>query len=464
MDTPSELGSRWILALLALGYLVFVVYGSLVPLRYTPLPWDQAVARFQAIPLLKLGIGSRADWVANLLLFIPLSFLWLGALWPRRTLARVAVSLLVLTAALGLALGVEFTQIFFPPRTVSQNDILAESIGALIGIGFWWWQGPALWAWVSHWREARGVNHVAEYLLLAYLGGLFLYNVLPLDLTISPVEIYHKWQGNGVNLIPFGYPTDGVVEFIYGIVVDALLWVPVSALWVASGRRRPVAAFWMTLGAAFVLEVCQFFVYSRVSDVTDLITAAAGAGIGALAGARLPQSEGQAAGGRSGGSGPWLLPWILLAVVGWIGVLCLVFWYPFGFRTDVAFLRERLPLLYQVPFYNYYYGSEFRAVTEVLHKLLFFAPLGALLALGRFQIRRFSPLRTLYTGLALVIMIGVPLLIELGQVGLPDKLPDSTDWMLELLGAGAGFVVVIMVRNRMLPKAPPRRIPRRFVD
>jgi glycopeptide antibiotics resistance protein len=450
--------------LFAIGYLVFVVYGSLVPLRYTPLPWDHALARFQAIPFLQLGIGSRADWVANLLLFIPLTFLWLGWLWPRGVLARVVVSLCLLAAAVGIAVGIEFTQIFYPPRTVSQNDILAECIGAVLGIGFWWWRGPALWVWVQRWGEARGATHVAEYLLLAYLGGLFVYGVLPLDLTISPVEIYHKWKGSGVNLIPFGYPTEGVAEFVYGIVADVVLWIPVSALWVISGRRRPMAAFWMTLGSAFLLEVCQFFVYSRVSDVTDVITAAAGAGIGALAGGRLRQGEGAPAGGRSGGSRPWLLPWILLGVVVWIGVLCLVFWYPFGFRTDAAFLRERLPLLYQVPFYNYYYGSEFRAITEVLHKLLFFAPLGALLALGRFQIRRFSPLRTLYTGLALVIVVGVPLLIELGQVGLAGKNPDSTDWMLEAIGAAAGFVVVIIVRNRMLLKAPPRRTTRGLVD
>lgn len=461
MEKSSDLGSRWILALLALGYLVFVVYGSLVPLHYRPLPWDQAVARFEAIPFLQLGIGSRADWVANLLLFIPLSFLALGALWPRRIPARLAVSLLVLTAALGLAVGIEFTQIFFPPRTVSQNDILAESIGALIGIGFWWWRGPTLWAWVSHWREARGVTHVAEYLLLAYLGGLFLYNVLPLDLTISPVEIYHKWQGNGVNLIPFGYPTKGLEAFVYGIVVDVLLWIPVSLLWVLSGRRTPLGAFWMTLGAALFLEFCQFFVYSRVSDVTDLITAAVGAGIGAMVGARLRQGEGRGAVGQASGSGRTVLPWILLGVLGWIGVLCLVFWYPFGFSTDVAFLRERLPLLYQVPFHNYYYGSEFRAVTEVLHKVLFFAPLGALLALGRFQIRRFSPLRTLYMGMALVIMVGVPLLIELGQVGLPDKYPDSTDWMLKVLGAGAGFLLASIVHTQMLLRPPPRRMPPR---
>ena len=73
---------------LALLYLVFVIYGSLVPLHFHAQPWAQAVARFRGIPYLDLGIGSRADWVANILLFIPLAFLWLGAMWPQGLLAR----------------------------------------------------------------------------------------------------------------------------------------------------------------------------------------------------------------------------------------------------------------------------------------------------------------------------------------------------------------------------------------
>lgn len=58
--------ARKLLWLAALMYTAFVLYGSLVPLEFRAIPWDEAVARFGAIPLLKLGIGSRADWVANL--------------------------------------------------------------------------------------------------------------------------------------------------------------------------------------------------------------------------------------------------------------------------------------------------------------------------------------------------------------------------------------------------------------
>src|SRR5687767_4512745 len=64
------------------------VYGSLVPFHYRALEWTDAVARLRSLPLLDLGAAQRADWVANILLFVPLAFLWCGALaLDRRSVA-----------------------------------------------------------------------------------------------------------------------------------------------------------------------------------------------------------------------------------------------------------------------------------------------------------------------------------------------------------------------------------------
>ena len=56
---------------------------------------------------------------------------WLQVLLP---VPRVLVYFSAGVFSLALALAVEFTQLFFPPRTVSLNDILAESAGAVIGL------------------------------------------------------------------------------------------------------------------------------------------------------------------------------------------------------------------------------------------------------------------------------------------------------------------------------------------
>src|SRR6185295_11468204 len=85
------LKSRKIFFCFAAAYLIFVVYGSLVPLDFRPRSLESALRDFSQIPYLELGLESRADWVANLILYIPLPFLWLGALSRERKRLRQAI-------------------------------------------------------------------------------------------------------------------------------------------------------------------------------------------------------------------------------------------------------------------------------------------------------------------------------------------------------------------------------------
>jgi glycopeptide antibiotics resistance protein len=131
-----------------------------------------------------------------------------------------------------------------------------------------------------------------------------------------------------------------------------------------------------------------------------------------------------------------------------------LFWYPFDFRADGAFVRERLSFLDRVPFEVYYYGTEFRAVTEVFHKILFFAPLGALLA---WFVAGLPWMWRAYAALASVLCIILTALgIELGQMLLPGKIPDTTDMALESLGGFLGYYLFKLIRARLMTK-PPRR-------
>ncbi|MCP3868222.1 MAG: VanZ family protein [Gammaproteobacteria bacterium] len=459
LSKPRSVRSQ--LTLAALGYLAFVIYGSLVPLAYVPMPIDEAIASFHRIPFLRLGIGSRADWVANALLFIPLTFLWLGLIWPRkRGITRLLASLLILVAAVLLSLGIEFTQLFFPQRTVSQNDILAETIGALIGIALWWWYGQRLTHWIAVAWETRGQTGIAEKLLWLYLAGLFIYNILPLDLTISPVEIYHKWRSGKVSLIPFSFKVEGTAQYLYNLVTDALLWVPVSLLCVLSSRRRGMQAWAWTVLIAIFLEFCQFFVFSRVSDTTDILMAMIGAGAGIWIAGLFPEnkrSSHRAQRSNRTTQSTAVRPILALIAGGvWTLVLMAVFWYPFEFEFDRSLLRERLELFLRAPLTAYYYGTEFRAVTELLHKILFFIPLGATLALGRLGLPP-SPGRIVYSLITACILLAVPFGIELGQVALPDKNPDITDLILEVIGGVIGYYGLPMLTSRVEPPSPTEK-------
>lgn len=456
----TQATARGHLWLIGFGYLLFVIYGSLVPLDFHALPLDAALARFQAVPWLDLGIGSRADWVANLLLFIPLAFIITGALvHGRGAVVLVVVSLLVLAVSFGLAIGIEFSQVFFPQRTVSQNDIAAETLGGILGVAAWWLFGARLVAWYESWLHVREPAALSERLAWGYVCIAFAYGVLPLDLTISAVEIYHKWNQGKLVLLPFSaLPADPAQAF-YEVFTDILLWLAPTLLW-RMGGKTSARAWRMAFTAALLLEVLQLFVYSRVSDVTDLFTAALGAGLGAKLGAMLSAKFGVWH-GKSTSQSPRQpairstalarsLPLVL--AFGWIGVLMLLFWYPFDFRTDAAFIRERLTFFERVPFEVYYYGTEYRAITEVFHKVLFFAPLGAFLA---WFVVGLSWMWRVYAAAASMLGILIAALgIELGQVMLADKYPDTTDWFLESVGGFIGYAMFRMIRMRLAQPLP----------
>lgn len=451
----NAIASRRQLWLIGVGYLLFVVYGSLVPLRYQAMPIDDAIAAFSRIPWLQLGIGSRADWVANLLLFIPLAFLFIGAMASGRgLLIRIMVSVLVLVLGVSLSIGIEFTQLYFPQRTVSQNDIAAESLGTLLGISAWWLVGARFLTWHSSWLGIAETTDLTERIAWVYLAIVLAYNVLPLDLTISAVEIFHKWREGKVVLIPFSdLPADPAFA-IYEIVTDVLLWVPLTFLWRYRGTRSTEKVWRMGFAYVFALELMQLFVYSRVSDVTDLLTGAMGCWVGARIGMRLGKSGSGPEFGRVSGFLPLALS------IAWLMVLLVLFWYPFNFLTDGAYIRERAVFLEHVPFEVYYFGTEYRAITEVFHKILSFAPLGGGLAwwVGGLSWKW----RDLAGFLSFFVLGAVAMAVELGQMMLPERIPDTTDAALEWLGGVLGYLLIRLAWrriNRPLAKVPRMSAP-----
>ena len=58
----------WLLLL----YVTGIIYGSLIPFELRPYTLSAALDQFIHIRFLDLGVVSRADWIANILLYIPL--------------------------------------------------------------------------------------------------------------------------------------------------------------------------------------------------------------------------------------------------------------------------------------------------------------------------------------------------------------------------------------------------------
>ncbi len=403
-------------------YLGFVVYGSLVPLNYQPRPLDEAWLLFQNIRLLDVGAQGRADWIANGVLYLPLAFLTAQVFGSRHTppppLALGAAYLF----CLAVAVGVEFLQLHFPPRTVSLNDLVAEAIGGLLGVSL-----AAVWG--ERFRRlltamAGDLAQLPIHLLKAYALAYLAFSLFPYDFMASSAELADKMRSGawGSFLAPVVWqgPAASTLAKLAG---EGLGVLPLGylAAYPRRGRRRHTVLGVLGMGAALglVIELVQFFIVSGVSQGVSVLTRATGF----AAGAWLAQG--------GGGLNPmqlavlvrrWLLPlgmlYMLLlgAVNGWFERRWL----------DWTQAQQTLDGLRFLPFYYHYYTTEQAALLSLMAVALMYAPIG---------------LATWATWtapvLALVLGALVASLVETSKLFLEGLRPDPTNVLLGGLAAWA---------------------------
>lgn len=400
---------------LLLAYLAFVVYGSLVPLDFRPLPWAQAWAQFQAIPFLELGVASRADWIANGVLYLPLGLLaaqvlaaplgrWLGAPVAWALCAAVAV-------------GVEFAQQFFPPRTVSQNDLMAEGIGAAIGV--------ALAPWVQSWAR-RLAAQARQHAMLWLLGSLQVYAVLYLALAFFPYDLLltaQEWRDKlaGGNLAWTWVADRGPGLALLRLAVEAALVLPLGVLLASVAGWAHWRALWLGMAAGGLLglaiEAGQLVLASGVSQGASMLARALGVGLGAalavpLVILRLATVRGPIARWGAVALGPYLL--LMLFASGWMRAA----WH--GLEPALATLER----VRWVPFYYHYYTTEAVALYSLGVVTLMYAPLAAL-----------AWARAWRAGPTVLALLLLALAVEAGKLFVPGQRPDPTNLLIAVATA-----------------------------
>lgn len=421
--------SQKAVALATLAYLAFVIYGSWVPLNFSPLSLADALQRFLDLPFGEQAIESATDWATNGILLVPFTFL-LGQGIKRWLPGAGAFASVMLAAIAGLLLAVflEFSQIYFPPRTVSQKDILALSLGGIIGAVAQLRWGAVVEGWLEMlWRQEQGRSGLIR-VLHAYLLVVLLFSILPLDLTVSVVEIYHKWAEGRLVLTPFGGSKGGIAEITYEFLSDLLLWLPVGLL-LAMERRTTILGTATLVGLlAFGIEVAQLFVYSRVTDITDPLVAAMGGGLGGFL-ARRENRLKTLIGGLA--SHFWYRAWMAWAVI-----MLAVFWFPFDFSVTPDLPERAQGMWTRLPFLSLYQSTEFRAINEILHKIALFVPGGLLWGMASASSKN-NATPQMRAGLLLMLILAS--LIEAGQLLLPGKFTDTTDILLCACGGWLGL-------------------------
>ncbi len=508
LDSPRpHLGTR-AFALVTLGFLIFVIYGSLVPFNYEPIGWEETWARWREVRARPLGVDSRSDFATNVLLFIPLNFLLVGtcAVGRGRKIAILA-AVFVIPCCSALSAAIEFTQLWFPQRVSSMNDVLAETIGAVFGSLAWILAGQRITEYVESLWIAAGPNNLAVKLLPAYLFVLVVIHVMPLDLTISPADVYRKWKQGRVLPIPFMTDYGSVAQCVFKTTWNMLYFAPLGwllSLW----PGRLFASGWRVLAAGAVtaatVEFMQLFVMTRYCDATDIVTGTAAVWLAW----RLSEAWQMRSPGGVVDALRSRLVWLRVGIfLVWLSLLAVADWYPlnvvsaesaavvsktpneaahrknewalsadggtitnkegktlavrtvgpFVVLVDWQVVQQRWQETSWVPLVDLFAGTEYHAFDELVRKTLQFMLLGALLVPARGEGRR-----VIWAFLAGFLLASV---FEAGQLFVPDRYCSVSDVVIETTGAVLGFlffrrILVLMDgRTENAAAAGPVRIP-----
>lgn len=402
-----------------------VTYLSVIPLKYQPMNWQQTWDEFQGTPWLELGLENRADWVANGLMLIPSGFFLSGSLLGRsKSLGRLLFALVLAGIFFfGLVVVIEFTQIWFPPRVVSQNDMFAGFVGGLLGVCAWRTFGPAAIDWIVASLSASATRERLAFLAQLFAIGILLFHCMPLDVLLSSSEWAIKWSTK-VSLVPFA-DVEGLTTLAKKVVLN--LWALALGscygllLHRATASKRVIA--WCV-----VVELATIPIFHRTTSATDLVLTISLGLIGVWSarqtGSILKQLNRQ-----------WC--WLFFSLA--FSLLLLVAFLIRYERVvvDAAEWQDRLDSFFAVPFARMQRSTEFQALENVLGKLLIFAALSFLVSGWLPRLPGKSTIQWLLP-LAWAMVLGV--MVELGQVFLVPLVPDISDLIIYGVGAALGIL------------------------
>lgn len=344
-----------------------------------------------------------------------------------------------------IVIGIEFLQVWFPRRTLSQNDIFAGCLGAVAGGLAWVACGRYLTsiaelACLSP-NKSQRISHIA--MVLSFVTVFHM--LLPFDFVMSLPELFKKYQHDASSTFVIrkvlGYPIDWI-----DTLRNLIRYVPIG-VWLAYGypkRNAWLAAFLIPT----LLELSQLFIFSRNASLVDAVAGGIGIQLGrnidfdALA-VRLNSLK------KSTVLGLILLYYFALIVATAIQGRDIV--------LDSGTLYSRIGLMFPVPLSRYYLKSEFSAFNLLFVKTLVFVPLGFLLAL--FFVRHTNAHKCRFYVVFSCLLLG--LILESSQVLLPPLIPDVWDIFVYAFGGllGHHLLLTILMEPQLAKNDQATKVP-----
>ena len=415
------------LALAAL-YALAMVYMSLVlgptGFHYVPMDFGEAWGKFLSVRFVPHGSNERPDWIANMLMPVPLTFLinstfGMGIITGRRTGGIVAS----LAAGVLFVLAIKYAQLFFPPRTVTLNYITAQLIGVVLGVVAFQFSHTRLYPrLLGLFEDGDGLTIV----LGAYSVFLVGYYLMPFDVTLSIGDLAARaLELFGILGSVPGEGHNATYQLLL-VVADTLTAIPLGMYLAVRGRQRTTRRLvWRAIGVVFLIFIAQLFVLGSEPFLVSLIYRSAGAIMGVLLIQRIKGKDLRKRHYYFSRYVPVAIPVYLLLVMFVSGVLSNR-WWTLDEATNALEPRQFLP------FWNFYIVSKAHATQSLVVTAMIYAPIGVMVWLRR----GFWSSGTTFSAF---LAFSLSLLMEFLRMMKPGLRPDFSDPVIAAIAAGIAF-------------------------
>jgi glycopeptide antibiotics resistance protein len=434
---------------ISLFFLIGIIYGNFIPFNFSPShslyeTWD----RFLHIPYSE----SRAGWEANLLIYIPPAFFlcgWLSDHCPGG-LAKVSGAIVTLLFYSIVAVGIEFTQLYFPPRTVTLNDIIAEISGTVLGIIFWLLFGTCFF---NAWQAIRAGGRPALLATLSlYVLGYVIFCLFPFDFILSFDELRRKLGSGIVSFLLASSGCDSglhcLIKHLAVVVVNIPIGILLGLLWgTKSTTLRKVLIFGLI--ASISIELVKFFEESGIAQSISVLTRPLGMGMGLWLLKRQREKPLRLSPATirillSLSIPPYLL--MLAALNGWLNLPWL------HWSEGLRRLGDLFGELRWLPFYYHYFSTP----TEAMASLVRIGASYAFIGLGLWLWRGLPQCADRLL-LPALLAGGCAVVVEAGKLFLPGGHPDQTNILIAATSAVLTYSIAAWMKRWNQATVPQKR-------
>ena len=340
-------------------------------------------------------------------------------------------------------------------RTVSQNDLLAEALGSVMGVTIWLAAGRRL---IDLARTiSLGGQAGLGAAFTAYCGLYFVYSLMPLDFLVSGQELSEKLASDAITLTIVS-SCGGLLRCGLNLTLEAVSFIPfglfAALLLKRTGAASPGALTGFLLGAlaGAVIEGMQILLASGITQGVSIATRAVGMMAGVIIGRAWSAS--------------WMTAWLPVArgaviagALGYAALFAAIAWRS-GWQTDGALLR--LGTQSWLPFYYHYWTTEQAALASLLRNAILYAPVG--IAVWAWRFAGLHGRRTDLPGATLVFWLGAVLavLMETSRLLQPNGHGDPTNILIGAVAAWLAFrltgwfAACLLSSPGKAPAPPPR--------